>query len=69
MSKVDIGSEGPAPATVRLEDVAELKTVKVGDNGQVYLGKDYAGEHVLLAFRVQDEDQETDDTDSEDTEN
>lgn len=71
MSKsITVGTDGTATESVTLEGVDELKTQKVGDNGQVYLGTKYAGEKVMVAFRVEkDDEQETDASDSEDSDN
>ena len=71
MSKgITIGTDGPTTESVTLEGVDQLKTVKVGDSGQVYVGKQYAGEQVMLAVRVeQDDETETDDTESDDSDN
>jgi hypothetical protein len=52
---IKVGSDGPIASSVTIENPEQLKTQKVGDNGQVYLGKDYGGEEVLLAFRVEEE--------------
>ena len=63
---IKVGSDNPVTSSVTIENPEQLKTQKVGGNGQVYLGKDYSGEEVLLAFRVQ---KESDDSDAEDSEN
>lgn len=54
--------------SVTIENADELKTRKVSDGGQVYLGKHYGGQTVTLAFRVEGQEPETDDSESEDTE-
>jgi len=64
-----VGADGEAITSVTIENADELKTRKVSEGGQVYLGKDYGGETVTLAFRVEEQDDETDGSDSEDTEN
>lgn len=70
MSGTTIGTDGEVITSVTIENADELKTRKVGENGQVYLGKDYSGERVVAAFRViEAEENETDGSDSEDTEN
>jgi len=70
VSGTTIGTDGEVITSVTIENADELKTRKVGENGQVYLGKDYGGERVVAAFRViEDEENETDSSDSEDTEN
>lgn len=59
--------------TVTLENVEEVRTRKVAEGGQVYVGQDYAGEQILLAFRVQeqadDQNNESNDTDAKDSDN
>ena len=70
VSGTTIGTDGEVITSVTIENADELKTRKVGENGQVYLGKDYSGERVVAAFRViEAEENETDGSDSEDTEN
>lgn len=69
MSGMTIGADGEALTSVTIENADELKTRKVSEGGQVYLGKDYGGQTVTFAFRVEEEDDETDDSDPEDTEN
>ena len=70
VSGTTIGADGEVISSVTIENADELKTRKVGENGQVYLGKDYSGERVIAAFRVIEEDEtETSGSDSEDTEN
>lgn len=68
MSGTTIDADGEVLSTVTVENADELKTRKVGENGQVYLGKDYGGQQVICVFRALDEDEENDDSDSEDTE-
>jgi hypothetical protein len=63
---IKVGSDGPVASSVTIENPEQLKTQKVGDNGSVYLGKEYGGEEVLIAFRVEDEDGVSE---PEDTEN
>lgn len=70
MSGTTIGADGEVITSVTIENADELKTRKVGENGQVYLGKDYSGERVVAAFRViEEEKDESDVSESEDTEN
>ena len=64
-----IGAEGAVTNSVTLENVEEVRTRKVGEGGQVYIGKQYSGEEVLVAFRVQESEDENDVSDAEDTEN
>jgi hypothetical protein len=68
-----IGADADTTNTVTLENVEEVRTRNVAEGGQIYVGQDYAGEQILLAFRVQeqDDDQEdkSDSTDAEDTNN
>lgn len=68
MSGTTIDADGEVWTTVTVENADELKTRKVGQNGQVYLGKDYEGQRVICVFRVLDEGEENDESDSEDTE-
>jgi hypothetical protein len=70
VSGTTIGADGEVITSVTIENADELKTRKVGENGQVYLGKDYSGERVVAAFRViEEENDETDVSEPEDTEN
>ena len=69
MSGMTVDADGDVTNTVTIENADELKTRKVSEGGQVYLGKNYGGQTVTLAFRVEDQEAETDDSDSEDTEN
>lgn len=69
VSSMTIGADGEVTNTVTIENAEAMKTQKVGDNGQVYLGKEYGGQQVVVAFRVEGEPDETDDSDSEDSEN
>jgi hypothetical protein len=68
-----IGADGDTTNTVTLENVEEVRTRNVAEGGQIYVGQDYAGEQILLAFRVQEQDDEQEDksdsTDVEDTNN
>jgi len=61
MSGISIGSDAETTNTVTLENVEEVRTRKVGDNGQVYVGQDYGGKEILLAFRVEDEQNDEND--------
>lgn len=65
---ITIGADGPTTESVTLEGVDELKTQKVGDNGQIYLGKKYGGKKVMVAVRVEEDDEQTDVSESNDTE-
>jgi len=73
MEGITIGSKGDTTNTVTLENVEEVRTRNVAEGGQVYVGQDYAGEQILLAFRVQEQDDEHEtkinDSDAEDTDN
>jgi len=70
VSGTTIGADGEVITSVTIENADELKTRKVGENGQVYLGKDYSGERVIAVFRViEEENSENDVSESEDTEN
>ena len=70
VSGTTIGADGEVITSVTVENADELKTRKVGKNGQVYLGKDYSGERVVAVFRVIEEEKEESDVPaSEDTEN
>jgi hypothetical protein len=64
-----IGADGEVTNSVTIENAEAMKTQKVGANGQVYLGQDYGGKQVVVAFRVEGEPEETDESDSKDTEN
>ena len=64
-----VGAEGEAITSVTIENADELKTRNVSESGQVYLGEKYGGETVTVAFRVEEQEAESDDSDSEDTEN
>ena len=70
VSGTTIDADGEVITSVTVENADELKTRKVGKNGQVYLGKDYGGERVVAVFRVIEEEKEENDAPaSEDTEN
>lgn len=68
MSGMTIGADGETTNTVTLENVEEVRTRKVGQSGQVYVGEGYGGQEILFAFRVQEQDGENNDTDAEDSE-
>ena len=72
MSEMTIGADGDTTNTVTLENVEEVRTRNVAEGGQIYVGQDYAGEQILLAFRVQEQDDEQEDdsneSDAKDTE-
>lgn len=68
VSGMTIDAEGETVTSVTIENADELRTRRVSDGGQVYLGQDYGGQTVTFAFRVEGQDDETDDSDSEDTE-
>lgn len=59
-----VEAEGETLTSVTIENADELKTRKVTEGGQVYLGKDYGGKRVTVAFRVEDEQPETDDSET-----
>jgi hypothetical protein len=67
---ITIDADGPVTESVTLDGVDELKSAKVGQNGQVYVGRDYGGKQVLLAIRVEDDEAEVtnEKTDSKATE-
>ena len=69
MSGMTIGADGEMVNSVTIENAEGMKTQKVGDNGQVYLGQDYGGETVIVAWRLERKPDETDDSESEDSEN
>lgn len=73
MNGMTIGADGDTTNTVTLENVEEVRTRNVAEGGQVYVGQDYAGEQILLAFRVQEQaneqNDESDSTDAKDTDN
>jgi hypothetical protein len=62
---IKVGADGPVTSSVTIENPDELKTQKVGENGQVYLGKEYGGEEVLVAFRVENKSAVSDSEDNE----
>lgn len=67
MAEMRIGAEGDSHTTVTMENVDQLKTRKVSEGGQVFLGKEYGGKTVTVAFRIEDENDETDDSDAKDS--
>ena len=67
MSGISIGSDDETTNTVTLENVEEVRTRKVGDNGQVYVGQDYGGKEILLAFRVEEQNDENDESGTEES--
>ena len=70
MDGITVDADDEVITSVTVENADELNTRKVGENGQVYLGREYSGERVVAVFRViEEEKDESDDSDSEDTEN
>ena len=68
MSGMTIGADGEVVNSVTIENAEGMKTQKVGDNGQVYLGQDYGGETVIVAWSLEGKPDETDESESDDTE-
>jgi hypothetical protein len=67
---MNIGADGEVTNSVTLENADELKTRKVGKNGQVYLGTAYAGHKVQVVFRSEGmAEDELDESDTEDSGN
>jgi len=67
---INIGADGPTTESVTIENADGMKTAKVQDNGSVYIGRDVASEDIVLAWRVEDSDEnESTESESEDTEN
>ena len=69
MSGMTIDAEGDVTNSVTIENAEQLKTRKVGEGGQVYLGKEYGGKQVTVTFRVEGEAEETDVSDADDSNN
>lgn len=58
MAEIDLSADESDPDTVRIGGVTELRTVDVASDGRIYVGKNYAGNSVTIALRIEDEQPE-----------
>ena len=69
MSEITLGDKEKTQ-TAKIHDIDGLKTANVQSGGNVYIGREYEGREVVLAYRFEDDgEQKTDDSDTEDSEN